>query len=159
MNPNKSLHRVLGAVAVAFIAMVVISFAMRPSGASLSLNNVSLSIAGATEDNLIAPATPATHAVKTSAGVLAAVYCYNDNATPVYLHFDNIAAGSFTPGTTSSPVVYGCPGNTAGAGFIEPIFVGIAYSTAISYYVSGTISRTDNTSIAANSVIIDVVYQ
>jgi hypothetical protein len=140
-------------------AATLLSFVTGIASASLSLNTVTLNINGASEDNLIAPATPAAHAVKTSKGVLAAIYCFNDTATPVFIHVYNLGIGSVSIGTTSALVVYGCPGNTAGAGFVEPIFVGVAYSTAISYYVSGAISLTDNTSITASTVIVDVVYQ
>lgn len=129
------------------------------AGATSNLANVTFNITGASESNVTAPATPALQTVKSSAGVLALVYCYNANATPVYLHFYN--STSVTIGTTSAPVVYGCPGNTAGAGFVMPIFIGIAYSTAIAYYVSSSISRTSGTgdTIAVNTVLIDTVYQ
>lgn len=143
---------------IAFVA-TFLSFVCATANASLTLSNVTLNLNGATESNVTAPATPSLQTVKSSAGVLAAVYCYNDNATPVYLHFYNTT--SVTIGTTSAPVVYGCPGNTAGAGFVEPIFVGVAYSTAIAYYVSSNISRTSTTgdTITASSVLVDVVYQ
>lgn len=109
-------------------------------------------------DALIAPATPAVHTVKSSAGFVTGIVCFNLLATPVYINLFNVASGSITLGTTSATVKLMCPGNTAGAGFVLPVPWPLNFTTAINYSVSSGISLTDNTSTTASSVIVDTFY-
>ena len=103
----------------------------------------------------VAPATPAAISVKASSGTVYSVSCFNLLATPVYVKLFN--ATSVTLGTTSAVVNLMCPGNTAGAGFV--MGAPITFSTGIEYAVTGGISLTDNTSITATSVIVNITYQ
>ncbi len=109
-------------------------------------------------NTLIAPATPAKQAVKASAGVITSITCFNILATPVYINLFDLASASVTLGTTSANYKFMCPGNTAGAGFVIPFPWAITFSTAITYSVSGAIGLTDNTSISASSVIVNIGY-
>jgi len=113
---------------------------------------------GAAWYNGIQPATPAKAVVKASAGQVYFIHATNNNATPVYIKLFNVAAGGVTLGTTAADVNLEVPGNTAGAGFVLPIPCGLAFGTAITLATTNAISATDNTSIAANSVIVTVGY-
>jgi hypothetical protein len=82
--------------------------------------------------------------------------CFNLNATPVYLKvFD---ASSVTLGTTSATFQFMIPGNTGGAGVALAIPGQRSCATEIQIAVTGGISLTDDTSITANSVIVDISY-
>lgn len=111
---------------------------------------------GASYNNAIAPATPAVTTPKASAGNLYGVVAFNLLATPVYLKFFD--AGSVTLGTTAASFQFMVPGNTGGAGFVIQLPVPRSFANAIKYAVTGGIGTTDNTSITANSVIVDVAY-
>jgi hypothetical protein len=113
---------------------------------------------GWTYFGLIAPATPAKSAVKTSAGQLGFIHATNNNATPVYIKVFDVASGSVTLGTTSANFQFEVPGNTAGAGFAVPIPAGLALLTAITMAVTGAIALNDNTSITANTVNLTLGY-
>lgn len=109
-------------------------------------------------NSALAPATPAKTTVKSSAGVVTSIMCFNDLATPVFINLFDLASGSITLGTTSANYKFMCPGNTAGAGFVVPMPWAISFVTAINYSVSGAISFTDNTSITASSVIVNIGF-
>jgi hypothetical protein len=113
---------------------------------------------GCTPFELIAPATVAVSAVKASPGQLYFVHATNNNSTPVYLKFYNLASGSVTLGTTAATFQFEIPGNTGGAGFTVALPVGLSLSTAISLAVSGGIALTDNTAITASSVNVALGY-
>lgn len=106
----------------------------------------------------VAPATPAATSVKSSAGVVTSITCFNILATPVYVKLFNTASGSVTLGTTSAVANFMCPGNTAGAGFVIQFPWALTFSTAITYAVTGAISLTDNTSITATSVAVNIGF-
>lgn len=106
----------------------------------------------------IAPATPAVNTVKAGAGVVTSIMCFNILATPVYINLFDLASGSITLGTTSANYKFMCPGNTAGAGFVVPLPWAVTFATGINYSVSGAIAVTDNTSITATSVIVNIGF-
>lgn len=111
---------------------------------------------GASYSNAIAPATPAITTVKSSAGNIYGIVAFNLLTTPVYLKiFD---AASPTLGSTASSFQYMIPGNAGGAGFSIQIAGQRSCANAIKYAVTGGIATTDNTSITANSVLIDIAY-
>lgn len=109
-------------------------------------------------NSAIAPATPAKTTVKSSAGVITSITCFNILATPVYINLFDLASGSITLGTTSANYKFMCPGNTAGAGFVIPFPWAITFATAINYSVSNAIGLTDNTSITASSVLVNIGF-
>lgn len=106
----------------------------------------------------IAPATPAVNTVKSAAGVVTSITCFNVLATPVYINLFDLASGSITLGTTSATYKFMCPGNTAGAGFVASLPWAVSFATAINYSVSGGIALIDNTSITASSVIVNIGF-
>lgn len=78
----------------------------------------------------LAALTNTAVAIKASAGQLAKLYCYNPNATVIYVQTYNVASGSVTVGTTVALQSYGIPATSSG-GFALSL-VGDQYSTAIS---------------------------
>lgn len=112
---------------------------------------------GASYSNKIAPATPAITTAKGSAGNVYGVIAMNLLATPVYIKFWDTGS-SPTLGTTSATYQFMIPGNTGGAGFVIPLVVPRSHANAIYYAITNGISLTDNTSITANSVVVDVQY-
>lgn len=106
----------------------------------------------------IAPATPAVNTVKAGAGTVNSITCFNILATPVYVNVFDLASGSITLGTTSANYKFMCPGNTAGSGFVVPLPWAVTFATGINYSVSGAIAVTDNTSITAASVIVNIGF-
>jgi hypothetical protein len=67
-------------------------------------------------------------------------------------------AGTITLGTTSANYQFAIPANTAGAGAVIPIPELRSHASSIKWAVTGGISYTDNTSITANTVLVDVSY-
>ena len=112
---------------------------------------------GAGYSNAIAPATPTVTTVKSSAGNVYLVNAFNILSTPVYIKFFDVS-GTITLGTTAANYQFLVPGNTGGAGFAIPITVARSHANSIKYAVTLGISTTDDTSITANSVIVDVSY-
>jgi hypothetical protein len=108
-------------------------------------------------NSAIVPATPAVTTVKSSAGVVTQLVCFNILATPVYLKLYDVS-GTVTLGTTSANYEFMCPGNTAGAGFVVPLPWAITFANAIKYAVTSGISLTDNTATTASSVLVNVGY-
>lgn len=78
-------------------------------------------------------------AIKASAGWLGKLYCYNPNASAVFIQVYNVAAGSVTVGTTTHAQSYGMPPTQAN-GFIMPV-QGDQYSTAISYAATTAVAN------------------
>jgi hypothetical protein len=105
----------------------------------------------------IAPATPAVTTVKSTAGVITHISCFNILATPVYVKLYDVS-GTITLGTTAATYEFLCPGNTAGTGFVIAFSYSPAFVNSIKYAVTGGISLTDNTAITALSVIVNVGY-
>lgn len=98
--------------------------------------------------------------LKASAGQLYGVGVSNNNATPVYLKFYN-KASTPSPGSDNALIkwVVEIPGNTAGASGEISWPEGIPFSTGIAYAVVAGMSDTDNTSVAAASVNINIRYK
>jgi hypothetical protein len=95
-------------------------------------------------------------AVKGSAGQIYWIHVINLDATPVYLHFYDVAQGSVTVGTTGELMTFCVPsqGDANGAGFTQQFPHGIQFSTAITAACTTTIGGT--TGPGANEVILNV---
>jgi hypothetical protein len=105
----------------------------------------------------IAAATPAVVTVKSGTGVVTNISCFNILATPVYVKLYDVS-GTITLGTTAATYEFMCPGNTAGAGFVTALTWAVTFANSIKYAVTGAISLTDNTSISASSVIVNIGF-
>jgi hypothetical protein len=95
--------------------------------------------------------------IKNSAGQVYGLHFFNINATPVYLRLYNQTT---SPGTGDT-VVYRAtiPGNTAAAGFVVAFPDGYTFGTGIGIRVTASIADNDNTALAANTVMGDVLYK
>jgi hypothetical protein len=98
-------------------------------------------------------------ACKGSAGQVYWIHCINLDATPVYLHFYDVAQGSVTVGTTGELMSFAVPsqGDANGAGFTMSFPHGIEFSTAITIACTTTIGGTAGP--GANEVILNVGYE
>jgi hypothetical protein len=96
-------------------------------------------------------------AVKASAGQVYGIHVFNNGANEVFLRLYN-QTGS--PGTGDT-VVYRAmiPGNAAGAGFVVGVPPGMAFSTGIGIRVTGAVADNDATALAANEVMVNVLYK
>lgn len=112
---------------------------------------------GALYNNAIAPATPAVTTVKSSAGNVVGITAFNSLATPVFLKLFDVS-GTITLGTTAATYQYMIPGNTGGAGFALQLPFARSHANSIKYAVTLNIALNDNTSMTANSVVVDVSY-
>jgi hypothetical protein len=106
---------------------------------------------GWTPYTYLAAATPAAQQVKSSPGQIGKIQVTNSGTNWAYLKVFN--ATSVTLGTTSATLNYGVP---PGGGFT--LAVPEALSTGIAIAVTGAISLTDNTSITANTVSVNLGY-
>jgi hypothetical protein len=127
--------------------------AMTPIQISSSLGTTG----GASYVNNIAPATPTVVTVKSGAGNVYEIVCFNLLTTPVFLKLYDVS-GSVTLGSTAATFQYMIPGNSGGAGFVMPIGVARSFANAIKYAVTGGIALADNTAITASAVIVDISY-
>jgi hypothetical protein len=105
---------------------------------------------------IITTGTPSV-AVKSSAGQLYSIACTNNSATIAYLKLYNLTTA--TAGSNTPAVRIMIPANANGAGIVVAEDTGIAFSTGISYTVTGGIADADSTSIAGNAYIVNLFYK
>ena len=65
-----------------------------------------------------------------------------------------------TPSSSDTPIYRGVipANNSVGAGFIQPIIIGVGMSAGISYRVTGAIADNDTTALTANTILVNVAY-
>lgn len=112
---------------------------------------------GATTYNIIAPATPAAVSVQSGSGKVWSLHCSNIGSALAYLKVFDVSSAP-TLGTTSATWNIPIPANTTGAGFCIAYAIGRAVVHNLYVAVTGGISLTDNTSITANNVVVDITY-
>ena len=97
-------------------------------------------------------------AVKASAGQVYSFEVTNFDATPVWLHFYNIAQGSVTVGTTTPTYTYAVPtsGDGNGAGISHTFVNGIEFDTAITIAVTTTVGGSAGP--GTNECVINIEY-
>jgi len=98
-------------------------------------------------------------ALKAGAGQIYWIHVINLDATPVYLHFYDVAQGSVTVGTTGELCSFVVPtqGDANGAGFTMHFNHGIEFSTAITIACTTTIGGTAGP--GTNEVICNVGFE
>jgi hypothetical protein len=97
--------------------------------------------------------TPALNTIKGSAGTLLTLVAENATGTVEYLHVYD-AVSPTCGSATGLAHVYMVPTNTSGAGFVIPIPVGgEAYSSAITYFITGGEADTDCTAAVAGVLV------
>lgn len=109
-----------------------------------------------TRFSLLSAATTNATNVKAGPGVLWAINATNTNAAVRYLKLHNTSG---TP-TAGAGVVarFAIPGNTTGAGFTINLDPGWDFDTGIGITTVTGAADADTTAVAANEIIINLVY-
>jgi hypothetical protein len=108
--------------------------------------------------NIVANNTTSV-AVKASAGQLYGVQAFNNGTTIVYIKLYNATQGSTTCGSGTPVARYMIPApSSGGSGFVFEMPNGMAFSTAITYCVTGGIADNDTTAPAASTFLVNFVY-
>jgi hypothetical protein len=137
------------------------------NGGSLTVDNggtfatqvTSATTGGATPGRLISAASTNATSIKASAGTLYSLSITNVNAAICYVKLYNKASAP-TVGTDTPVLVYGVPGNAAGAGHAVPVpTCGIAFSTGIALAITTGAADSDTGAVAANEVAIGYSYK
>jgi hypothetical protein len=114
------------------------------SGQALVLSTGALGISGGWTPKLLNALSTTVVSVKSSAGQLGMLYCYNPNSVQAYVQVFNVASGSVTLGTTS-PTGGSYPIAPTSTGGLAMSSIGIQFSTAIS--VAATTTATGSTAL------------
>ena len=125
------------------------------SGMTSIQTQLSQAIAGGSSySSAIAPATPAIATPKSTAGSVVAIRAVNILSTIVYLKLFDVS-GAITLGTTAATYQFPILPNT-------PLIIQFnelrSHTYSIKYAVTGAIAYADDTSITANSVLVDISY-
>ncbi len=113
--------------------------------------------AGTSISRKISAASNNATVAKNAAGNLYSVIAINTNAAVRYLKFYNKATAP-DPANDTPVLTIPIPGNTAGAG-VAHTFNGLNFSTGISYAIVVNVGDTDNTSVAANEIVVNIEYK
>lgn len=106
---------------------------------------------------ILASGTNATN-VKSSAGKVYKVECYNNSATPAFIKLYN-ASSAPTAGSGTPVWRMLIPGNATGTGVVSTFETGLTFGTGIGYTVTGLIADADTTSVAATTFIVNLGYK
>lgn len=113
------------------------------------------STGGATPFTLISAASTNATLVKASAGTLYGLYAYNNGAAAAYLKVFNLAVAP-TVGTSVATMTILLPAGGGATISVPP--QGIAFSTGISYAITGVGTTADTTAVAAAQVFVNGMY-
>lgn len=106
----------------------------------------------------IIAANVAGYNVKASAGQVFHIDAFSNTTTVMYLKIYNTSTQP-NCGTGTPVMRLLIPANSSGAGFVNEITQGIAFSVGIGYCVTGGIADTDKTAPAANDYVVDFEYE
>lgn len=121
-------------------------------------SQASIATGGATLYRLLSAASTNANSVKASAGKVYKIWATNTNAAVRYVKLYN-KASSPTVGTDTPVMTLAIPGNAAGAGAIfDAGDVGANFATGIAIATTTGAADNDNTGVAANEVIVHVLY-
>lgn len=112
----------------------------------------------ATSTPLVSANTTNATVVKNAAGKIGGWIVSNNNAAVAYLKFYNKATTP-VPASDTPILVIPVPGNTSTATGMVEFANGVACSAGISFALTTGISNTDNTAVAANQLMVNVLYQ
>lgn len=134
-----------------------------PIGNSVTISGGSSSLVPTTSGGLLiskvisAASTNATSA-KAFAGQVYGYFLSNINAAPAYLKLYNKASAP-TVGTDVPVMIILIPGNPAGAGANCEYANGIQFATGIAYAITTGVANSDTGAVAANEVVINLLYK
>lgn len=128
------------------------------STGNLKVSGVPATAGGLSAARYISAASTNLNQIKGSAGQLYNVQAFNANATTArFLRMYNSLSASVTVGTTTQVAVWMIPANSSG--FVIEISNGLAFSTAMSFAITGLIGDSDTTAIGANEVLVNFQYK
>jgi len=130
-----------------------------PSGAATSANQLPATSGGISTVYRDEDIDETAVALKAGAGQIYWIHVVNLDATPVYLHFYDVAQGSVTVGTTGELCSFVVPsqGDANGAGFTMHFNHGIEFGTAITIACTTTIGGTAGPGL--NEVLCNIGYE
>ena len=107
---------------------------------------------------LISAASTNATSVKASAGTITTIVAVSMNETTVsYLKIYDKATAP-TVGTDVPVMTIPVPTNIQGAGIVIPIPNGVTFSNGIAIAITGAVSDSDTTAVAADEVVINLTY-
>lgn len=109
-------------------------------------------------NRVISAATTNATSAKASAGQVYGYFLSNINAAPAYLKLYNKASAP-TVGTDTPVMTILIPGNAAGAGANCEFANGIAFATGIAYAITTGVTDASTGAVAANEVVINLLYK
>lgn len=114
---------------------------------------------GLTISRVLSAASTNATSVKASAGQVYTIIATNTNAAVRYLKLYNKASAP-TVGTDTPVMTLAIPGNTAGAGLVlDTGGMGIAFATGIALALTTGIADADTGAVAANEVVVNLLYK
>ena len=111
---------------------------------------------GGSSFSAIVPANVVSVAVKATPGQLYSIAAFNNSTVIAYLKVYNATQANTTCGSGTPTARFMIP---ASGGFVRPVEVGNAYSTAISYCVTLGILDSDVAAPAANAYLVNFTYK
>jgi hypothetical protein len=127
------------------------------AGSTVSL--IPATSGGVSIGHLVAAASNNATSLKGSAGQLYGASIYNNTTYPVYLKFCNKATACTCGTNSGSDTILYTVAVQAGTEREIHTEEGIAFSTGIAYCVVKGMTDTDNTSLAANDAVVDLLYK
>lgn len=112
---------------------------------------------GLSISRVISAANNNTTVAKNAAGSLHAIIATNVNAAVRYLKLYNRTTVP-TVETDVPVMTIPIPGNTAGAGIVIPFPHGVNFSTGIAYALTTGVADTDTGAVAANEIVVQVLF-
>ncbi len=153
---------VIGHVIVDAAPTTAVTIASLPSGAvtnagafAVQAQPTPVTSGGLSKCFLVAAASSNSTNCKASAGQVYHISAFNNSATVAYLHMINAAsAPTCSSATTADEIMV-----PANGGVEREVTLGDAYSTGISFCLSGGIAANDNTAVAASAFTVTVFYK
>lgn len=127
------------------------------AGSTVSL--IPATSGGVSFGHLVAAASNNATSLKGAAGQLYGASVYNNTTYPVYLKFCNKATACTCGTNTGSDAILYTVAAQAGTEREIHTEEGLAFSTGIGYCVVKGMTDTDNTSLAANDAVVDLLYK
>lgn len=110
---------------------------------------------GTTLSSTIMAASTNATSVKSSAGQVYKIECFNNSTSLGYLKIYNTATAP-TAGSGTPVLRYMVPAN---GGFVSTLEVGDAFATGIGYTFTGGIADADTTSVSASQFLVNIHYK
>lgn len=132
------------------------------SGGTATIGNVGLApntTGGLSVYRVITSASTNAAVVKAAAGQVFGYAAFNTQILPRYLKLFNLTSISGVTSIYTPTMTIVIPGASAGSGANVEFTNGIAFGTGICLAVTASIADSDNTAVALNDVVVNVLYK